>query len=275
MKQFDFDNKTFDKVSDMYEEVRPGYGQDLYKYINTIKKYDDNSKILEAGCGTGIATKEIADLLKSKITALEPGVNLLAIARKKLCNYSNINFVNTRFEDYNTEELFDGIFSATAFHWIDPGIKYRRAHSLLKNDGLLVLYWNNFRIKDEKLQNDVERVYSRYGMKADERPVTEIQKYKIEQRMDEIKNSGLFTIKDHRLFYNLFEYNSDTYIKLLQTFSDHSKEKIPEIGKLFNEIKQLIIGNNNKVEVSVLVNLEIAEKRNPPYTNETGFINNR
>jgi len=260
MNKFDFDNKTFDKVSDIYEEVRPGYGEDLYKHITAIKKYDDNSKILEIGCGTGIATKEIADFLQSKITAVEPGENLLAIARKRLGHYSNINFVNTKFEDFNTEELFDGIFSATAFHWIDPDIKYRRAYSLLKNDGLLVLYWNNFRIKDEILQNNVEKIYNSYGMKVYDKPVIEIQKDKIKQRMDEIKNSGFFRIKDHRLLYNVFEYNSDTYIKLLQTFSDHSKAKLPEIDKLFHEIKQLIVRNNNKVEVSVIVNLEIAEK---------------
>ena len=78
--------------------------------------------------------------------------------------------------------------------------------------------------------------------------------------MDEITHSGYFTIKDHRLFTNIYEYDSDSYIKLLQTFSDHSKEKMPNIEKLFEAIRSLILAHNNRIVESVVVNLEIAEK---------------
>ena len=258
MNQFDFDETSFDKVASIYEEVRPCYGYEIYRFIDSIKRFNSDSKILEIGCGTGIATKEIKDFWNPSLISLEPGTNLISIVRGNLKDYNDIEILNTKFEDYKINGmLFDGIFSATAFHWIDPNVKYKKAFSLLKNKGFLILYWNNFRVKNKEVQNNIEEIYGKYGMRIYDKPLSEIQKEKIMSRKEEIENSGYFKIKAHKLFNNIFEYNSERYIKLLQTFSDHSKEKVPNIDKLLDEIKEIIINNNDKIELSVISNVRL------------------
>jgi len=49
----------------------------------------------------------------------------------------------------------------------------------------------------------------------------------------------------------------ENYMKLLKTFSDHSEM---EEG-FFEEIKETIKKYGNKIEVRILVNLEIASKK--------------
>ncbi|MCH3917223.1 MAG: class I SAM-dependent methyltransferase [Spirochaetia bacterium] len=260
MSQFDFDGQSFDGIAGVYDDVRPGYGTDVYAYIHTLKPYGRDSDILEIGSGTGIATREIADFWKARITALEPGDHLIAKAKERLRTYRNVELVKTRFEDFETTELFDSIFSATAFHWIDPGVKYEKAASLLKDNGLLAMYWNNFKLKDENMQDVVEEVYVRHGMQVYDEPVEEIQKENMQRRMDEIGCSGYFKLVAHQLFPHVFVYDAEAYIKLLRTFSDHSKGKVPQIEKLFQEIKELVLEAGSKVDVSVAVDLDVAQE---------------
>jgi len=74
--------------------------------------------ILELGSGQGVATQEISDYWKPHIVALEPGTALCEIARARLKEYSKVRIINTSFESYqNFVKKFDGVFSATAFHW--------------------------------------------------------------------------------------------------------------------------------------------------------------
>jgi hypothetical protein len=53
------------------------------------------------------------------------------------------------------------------------------------------------------------------------------------------------------------EYTSEKYINLLKTFPDHLNM---EEG-FFSEIKDIIKSNENKIDVRITINLEIAEKK--------------
>ena len=261
MNSFDFDRESFDKIASTYKEARPEYNPEVYTCIESIKPYSKDSVLLEIGAGTGIATKEIADKWHSKIIAIEPGKNLREIAQSRLHDYSNVSFIKTTFENYTTDRMmFDGIFSATAFHWIDPDIKYKKAFNLLKNDGLLVLYWNNYGVQDEKVSESIQKLYMKYGMKADKQSVREQQAENIKKRKDEIEGSGLFHIVKHAIFENTIKYETGKYINLLKTFSDHSKEKVPEIELFFQEISNVINSNHGVIDLNIKINLEIAQK---------------
>jgi hypothetical protein len=59
--------------------------------------------------------------------------------------------------------LFDAIFSATAFHWIDLSTKHKKCCEALNNDGLLVVYWNNYGIED----NEIQGIYIKMRMETE------------------------------------------------------------------------------------------------------------
>jgi ubiquinone/menaquinone biosynthesis C-methylase UbiE len=257
-------NKTeassFNKIASVYDEVRPGYPEEVYSTISQYVNYNKYSKLLEIGAGQGIATEEIYKKWQSSITAIEPGIHLYNMMDKKFKDISQINIINTTFEEFNTNTQYDGIFSATAFHWIDSKVKYKNAHDLLKDNSFIFLYWNNYGISNGELENQIRQIYTKYGFPKSKATSDEIRNDKIEKRKNEIIQSGLFSLIEHKVINTSKRYDVKSYIKLLQTFPDHSKEKIPSIDNMFKDIEDIILAKNDYIDVKVVVNLEIAKK---------------
>jgi len=246
----------FDDQFGIYD-IRPGYPRALYEIIAKYKILNSRSNILEIGAGSGIASRELYSTWSSKMTLIEPGCNFYKILLRAFAGNEDVTIENTTFENYQTPLVFDAIFSATAFHWLDTSVKYKRSSELLKDDGLLILYWNNYWIDDVSIYNDIQTIYAKYGMGQNtEKSLLEIQQDKIESRKREIDESGFFRVVEHSIFKNTFDYSLDNYIKLLRTFPDHSK--LPE--NFFNEIIHAISLYGNKIQIRILTNLEIAEK---------------
>jgi len=245
--------------NDQFEiyDIRPGYPQELYEAIGKYKTLDSHSTILEIGAGNGIASQEIYNMWGSKLTLLEPGRNFYEALTRIFTANKNIDIENTTFENFQTPLFYDVIFSATAFHWLDLSIKYRKSFELLKDDGLLILYWNNYLIENISIYSDIQAIYFKYGMGLNKgKNPQQIQLEKIESRKSEINDSGYFKVIDHSIFKNSLDYSPEAYIKLLQTFPDHAK--LPE--SFFEEITQAISLKGNKIQIGVVTNLEIAEK---------------
>lgn len=120
----------FDAAADDYDRSRPRYPEELVGHL------DPPGDTLEVGCGSGQLT---GDLLRRghRVVAVDPGTNLLALARRRC---PGARFVEGRFEDVDLEpDSFDLVVAATAFHWVDPAVGYRKAASLLRPRGRLAL----------------------------------------------------------------------------------------------------------------------------------------
>ena len=255
------EGKSFDTMASIYDDARPGYPDEVYQEINSIKHFSKDSTILEIGAGNGVATKEIWKHWQPKITALEPGLNLLTIAKSAFANNPKVSFVNTEFENYTHEPCaFNGIVAATAFHWLNIKSKYRQCHDLLKDDGVLALYWNNYGIGDPDVEQKIHALYQKFGFPDSDKNREQVLSEKVEQRRIEIEQSGFFTICAHRLISKDYRYPTERYIGLLKTFPNHAKEKVPQIDQLFEEIRELLSAHHNCITVNVIVDLKIAQK---------------
>jgi SAM-dependent methyltransferase len=74
------------------------------------------------------------------VTALEPGTSLISLARQNLEGAGEVAFVNAQFEDARLpRERFRAVFSASAFHWVDPEVSWQRAADVLAPGGTLAL----------------------------------------------------------------------------------------------------------------------------------------
>ena len=74
---------------------------------------------------------------------VELGENLATIAWGKLADYPEARVHATSFEKWPLEqEAFELVVSATAFHWVDPAIRYRKSAQALRPAGSLALIWN-------------------------------------------------------------------------------------------------------------------------------------
>jgi ubiquinone/menaquinone biosynthesis C-methylase UbiE len=50
----------FDEAVSLYDEVRPGYPEDLFDDVISLSGIPAGGRILEIGCGTGQATVPVA-----------------------------------------------------------------------------------------------------------------------------------------------------------------------------------------------------------------------
>jgi SAM-dependent methyltransferase len=253
---------SFDSVAALYNDVRPGYPGEVYEFAAAHHNFHAHSKILEVGAGHGVATQEIHDFFGVEIDALEPGKNLCEILQRRFSGVPSIAVFNERFEDFLPLHRYDALFSATAYHWIDPAIKYKKAFDLLDDNGIIVLYWNNYAIADEALNSVVQEVYRKYWPdSADGSSIYEKQRKRIESRRREIGESGYFELAGSVEIPRTLAFSIDRYIRLLKTFSDHSTGEATIMDAVHADIRTVLEDHGAEVPVGILTNVEIGRKR--------------
>jgi SAM-dependent methyltransferase len=134
--------RVFNEVPDLYDRVRPTYPDELFADLVAVTGLDGGSSLLEVGCGTGQATRSLAELGCS-VTAVEPGADLAELARQRLATFPNVEVETSTFEAWDDRDRrFDVLVAASAWHWVDPSVGWRRAHDLLHPGGWMALLGN-------------------------------------------------------------------------------------------------------------------------------------
>jgi ubiquinone/menaquinone biosynthesis C-methylase UbiE len=137
----------FDGVAELYEATRRGYPGRIVDFVVTTAEVGPGSRTLEVGCGTGQLTESLASF-ELDLTAIDIGPSMIEAARRRLAN-SAVTFQVTSFEDFSgAEASFDLIISGTAFHWVDPDIKFSKPARLLRPGGWLALLSTGERYDD-------------------------------------------------------------------------------------------------------------------------------
>jgi SAM-dependent methyltransferase len=91
--------------------------------------------LLEIGCGTGHATVGLTQR-GWRVLAVELGTEMAAVARRSLVGFLTVQVVTLAFEDRPLPlRPFDLVFAATAFHWVDPDVRVRKAAAALRVGG--------------------------------------------------------------------------------------------------------------------------------------------
>jgi SAM-dependent methyltransferase len=134
--------RLFNEVPELYDRVRPGYPDELFAELVAITGIDAASTVLEVGCGTGQATRSLA-ALGCAVTAVDPGADTAALARQRLAGFPNVEVETSTFEEWDDRgRRFDLVVAASAWHWVDPAIGWRRAHEVLRPGGWMALLGN-------------------------------------------------------------------------------------------------------------------------------------
>jgi SAM-dependent methyltransferase len=95
-----------------------------------------------------------------RVTALEPGKSLLALARQNLAGAGDVEFMNAQFEDAPLpRQQFQAVFSASAFHWVDPKVSWQRAADALVPGGTLALI-QYFGLEEPRSKKDQDAALS-------------------------------------------------------------------------------------------------------------------
>ena len=234
-----------DQVAELYDKARPRYPAALFDDIVSYARLPQDARLLEIGCGTGQATLPLAKRGYA-IDCLEPGARMAAIARAKLAAFPAVAVNRIDFESFSGQlASYDLVLSATAFHWVDPAIRFRKAHELLKKNGTLALFWHRpaqtgaTRDFEEALQAIYRRTAPELACGYEPAPSPDQVATEYEAL---IPASGYFADLEIRKRYVATEYSAGAYADLLGTFSEHQRLAPARRRQLLSDIRQLITG---------------------------------
>jgi ubiquinone/menaquinone biosynthesis C-methylase UbiE len=149
--------KVFDEIAAEYDRNRPRYPDALVDQACQVAGIGDGDRVLEIGCGSGQLTRSLV-ARGLHVTAIEPGTNLVALARRNLEGAGAVEFMNARFEDASCpREHFRAVFSASALHWVDPGVGWLKIAEVLVPGGTLALI-SYFGLEEQRSKHDQEAV---------------------------------------------------------------------------------------------------------------------
>jgi SAM-dependent methyltransferase len=257
---------TFDEAALLYDEVRPGYPDELFDDVVSLSGIPSRGRILEIGCGTGQATVPFARR-GYRILCIELGENMAAAARRNLEGYPQTEVRTGAFEEWPLqEEAFDLAISATAFHWIDPAVAYPKVAGALRHGGALALFWN------EHVHSKASEGFFEAAQEVYEREALEIvgpEDYRgpprpeeVHDRTGEIQNTGLFGEVITRSYQWDVPYDAESYLRVLNTYSGHRSLRADRRKRLFRGIADLIDSEfGGRIVKGYLTTLYVAHRK--------------
>ena len=266
----------FDEITTEYDKIRWDYPDELFKdaidYCNKTNPGKSKSAV-EIGAGTGKATAPFLDD-GYDVTAVEMGTNMTAFLVDKYKKYNKFRVITSTFEDAVLEEnCYDLIYAASAFHWVDGAIGCPKVYKLLKNRGAFVLFRSNWNSHvNEELEKDLQTVYGKHFYshyktgKWDDKPV----KYTLEilQQPELIyKNFRFESMEQYgfkdvtmKIYDKMHTYDTDSYIKLLDTFSDHRALPRDNREALYAGVKEAVEKHNGLIQTHNTYQLYMGRK---------------
>ncbi|GAB1513817.1 class I SAM-dependent methyltransferase [Actinophytocola sp. KF-1] len=270
----------FDEIADRYDRVRPGYPAAVFDDIAALTGVPAGARVLEVGPGPGTATR---DLLARgwRVHAVEPGAALAERARANLAGQPFTVDV-TRFDDWAPDGTYDMLFSATAYHWVAPDVRWRLAADVLEPGRPLVLVTN--RTVAGGTFNDIyqasERLHREYAPEIDFglSPTAEAVLADVHAAADDIgavwevaetksghsRAGALFTPPVIRSYEWETTYSADDAVALLSTYSPYLRVPPERRAPLLSGIADIVRADFGGVAARrYLAVLAVAHRREP------------
>jgi SAM-dependent methyltransferase len=235
---------TFERAAGSYHQARPDYPGELYDCLLTAADLTTGDNLVEVGCGTGKATLPLARI-GFAITCLEPGPQLAAQASRNLADYPAVRVVQSSFEDWHPDQRTraDLVFAATAWHWVDPAVRYQRAWAALRPGGHLAIWTATHVVPagGDRFFAEIQEIYDEIGegLPAGTRFPGPGE---VPDECADMEASGLFSVTVVRQFDWVVEYDAGQYIALLDTFSSHIDMARWQRDRLYGEIRRRLAG---------------------------------
>ncbi|WP_421385323.1 class I SAM-dependent methyltransferase [Bacillus salacetis] len=157
-------NNEFDNKTKEYALGRPSYPVDILRILRELG-VNNQSVIADIGAGTGILTHMLGSL-ECSVLAIEPNQHMLDECRTYCKGYKNIQFIDAPAEETTLKEnSVDIITIAQAFHWFDKQLCKREFKKILKEDGYVLILWNEMQT-DSQLAQEYTSLLRKYRVKS-------------------------------------------------------------------------------------------------------------
>jgi SAM-dependent methyltransferase len=257
---------TFNQIAELYDQGRREVPSHVFDDLFSLAAIEPAAaSVLEIGCGTGQATLPLARR-GCRIVSLEMGANLVRIASRNLAGFPRVTLVNARFEDWSPAgHLFDIVFAANAWHWLDPQICYAKAAIVVKPGGVLAFTKAHhvFPPGFDPFFLEIQATYEEIGLARMTWPPIALEE--IPDSREDIERSGHFNNVQITRRLRIEEFTADEYVAMMATASDHRLIEPAKRAHLFDEMRRLIAARpNGRIRKHSLTVLHIARKKESP-----------
>jgi SAM-dependent methyltransferase len=251
----------FGEVADLYDRHRPTYPGRLVDDLLAEAPVAPGQRVLEVGAGTGKAT-ELFAARGAAVLAVEPSPEMATLARGRLSGFPQVTIVESDFEALDLGgETFPLLYSAQAWHWIDPAVRYRRARAVLHDGGLLAAFWNRAAWGPSDVKAALSEAYRRHapdmatdGSMHPDNPMPEGD----DDWPAEIAAVPEFSHPQVRIYQWSQDYSADDYAALLTTLSDIQLLEPDRRARLLDAVRAAIDADGGTLHMPLITRLHTA-----------------
>ena len=237
----------FNDMAALYDEVRPGYPEQLIEDTLALSQIPPGGQILEIGCGPGTATVPFPRRGYTML-CLELGAELARLAHENCRSYPRVTIRNSSFEEWTLQaHTFDLAICAEAFHWLAPETRLVKTAAALKHAGSFALLWHGHHIGKGSLFQALGQVYREHVpelLNQLNEPMEELE----QETLKEIEDAGVFAHVSIRRYPWQETYTTERYIKLLRTYAPIHRLAEAARQHVLDDIHALIEQHGGRVE---------------------------
>jgi SAM-dependent methyltransferase len=259
-------------VAELYDQARPSYPRALVDAAVAFAGAGPGEWAVEVGAGTGKGTLQFA-AHGLRIVALEPSREMARVLRANTADCENVAVEEAEFEHWRPERKFRLLYSAQAWHWIDPGVRYARAAAVLVEGGALAVFWNRPRWESCPFRDELAEAYRRAAPDLGSEvgpgpmhPAAEVSQRWWGDWTSELEDAPGFGEAEIRTYVWNRPYRADEYVRLLRTHSDHVVLEPGARSALLDAVARVIDTHGGTLDLEYAATLIMARRISSPAT---------
>ncbi|GHF43598.1 class I SAM-dependent methyltransferase [Streptomyces morookaense] len=250
-------SRSFGEVAETYDAARLAYPDQL---VDDILVFADlrGAPALEVGAGTGKAALAFA-ARGVPLTCIEPDPRMAELLKRK-CAGAPVTVVAEEFETWQPDRRYGLLYSAQAWHWIAPELRWARAGEALERGGTIALFWTDWHVKDTALRAELTAAHERqhFAQRFPDEFVCSRTDGPDSWVRQELAAEDGFVDVEERTYTSAHEHSTGGFVDLL---SSHSAYRIMPPGTreaLFAEVTSLVDAQGGRVGLGATTRLFLA-----------------
>lgn len=223
--------ERFSNRVENYVKYRPGYPAEMLDLFRNEMNLRENSIVADIGAGTGISAKIFLEN-GNEVFAVEPNAAMRDAAKQFLKDYPKLTLIEGTSENTNLKnDSVDFVVAAQAFHWFKPNETRNEFKRILKENGYVVLIWNERKLDATDFLREYENFLHTYA--------TDYNEVRHENTSIEIINEFFQADFERKTFQNLQIFDYEGLEGRLLSSSYTPTAENPLFPAMIEELKRL------------------------------------
>jgi SAM-dependent methyltransferase len=250
--------RSFGAIARDYDRARPSY---IAALVDDVVALLPGRDVVEIGAGTGKAT-ELFGARGLAMTCVEPDPEMAAVLVENTRQLPNVTVTVSSFEDFQPARLFDGLIAAQSWHWTSPENRWRKAAGVLREGGVIALFWNREQAHLTPLGSAVADVYRRYGIDDSKRPNPE--RTPPAWPGDELEKQPTFADVEVRAYDSVHSYSTAQWLAYAASTSHLIIREPAQREAILSDIAKVIDDGGGVLEIHRRCDLYLARRTAVP-----------